>query len=52
MLVIRQTNTHSDGAFPTISGKFEFSSSLENSGGQMLSAFRQCVADEAVCDKG
>ena len=43
-----QRKPHFNGIFPTPSGKFEFVSSLSKSGGQMLPAFRQCVADETV----
>ena len=42
---------HLNGNFQTPSGKFEFLSSSSQSGGQMLSAFRQCVIDNTAYDK-
>ena len=42
---------HLNGNFHTLSGKFEFLSSVSDSGGQMLPAFRQCVTDETVYNK-
>ena len=42
---------HVNGNFPTPSGKFEFLSSVSDTGGQMLPAFRQCVIDDTVYEK-